>query len=34
MTMKKGRVFLFEGKEYNTYSEMVQAKREHNKVFF
>jgi hypothetical protein len=23
--MKKGRVFLFEGKEYNTYSEMVQV---------
>jgi hypothetical protein len=31
--MKKGRVFLFEGKEYNTYSEMNQVKRECNKAF-
>jgi len=32
-TTKKGRVFLFEGKEYNKYTKMVQAKRESNKAF-
>lgn len=32
-TGKKGRVFLFEGKEYNTYSTMVEARREHYKVW-
>jgi hypothetical protein len=30
---KDDRVFMFEGKEYNTYSAMVEAKREQNKVF-
>jgi len=30
---KNERVFVFEGKEYNTYSAMVEAKREHNKVW-
>jgi hypothetical protein len=30
---KNDRVFMFEGKEYNTYSAMVEAKREHNKVW-